>query len=274
MCDHCGCDDGKAAAYFAGGKAEHTHTRADGTAYTHAHPAAPGAGDAPGTHGHPHGPRGPTRTLTLEQKVLARNDAVAAANRAWLDERGIVALNLISAPGSGKTLLLERTLERLRDRVPCAVIAGDQQTDHDARRLLGKGAPVCQIETHAACHLDAGRIAEVLPTVAGAGAKLLFIENVGNMVCPAAFDLGEHFKVALLSVTEGEDKPEKYPVLFAEAAVAVLTKTDLVPHLEWDAAACRRSLQRVHPGIFLFELSARTGDGLDAWAGYLARLAG
>lgn len=210
--------------------------------------------------------------MTVEQKVLAFNDEVAGRNRDWLAARGVVALNLISSPGSGKTLLLEKTLEALQGELPCAVIAGDQQTDNDARRLAGKGAPVKQIETRNACHLDAERVAHVLKEVVADDTRLLFIENVGNLVCPAAFDLGESFKVALVSVTEGEDKPVKYPTLFSVADVAVVTKTDLVPHLETDMRALRRSIQHVHPGLFTFELSAKTGDGLAAWLDYLRRL--
>lgn len=210
----------------------------------------------------------------LEQRVLERNDRLAAENRAWLTRRGIVTLNLISSPGTGKTLLLERTIERLRGRVPCAVIAGDQHTDNDKRRLDKTGVPVVQIETHNSCHLDAERVAQVLPTVVQSDTRLLFIENVGNLVCPAAFDLGETFKIGLLSTTEGEDKPVKYPVLFTGCRVVVLTKIDLIPHLDWDLAKCRRYLQQINPGVYTFELSAKTGEGLDAWCGYLERVAG
>jgi hydrogenase nickel incorporation protein HypB len=208
----------------------------------------------------------------VEARVLARNDQRAAENRAWLAERRVVALNLISSPGTGKTFLLERTLERIRERVACAVITGDQHTDHDKRRLDRTGVPVEQIETLSACHLDAEKIASVLPRVVKPDTRLLFIENVGNLVCPAAFDLGETFKVALLSSTEGEDKPVKYPVLFTAAQVVVLTKLDLVPYLEWDIIKCRQFIQRVHPGVFVFELSAKSGDGMEAWCRYLERL--
>jgi hydrogenase nickel incorporation protein HypB len=209
----------------------------------------------------------------LQQKILSRNDEQAERNRAWLSEHGVVAVNLISSPGSGKTYLLERTLERLRGKVSCAVITGDQRTDNDARRLQGKGAPVRQIETINSCHLDAEQVGRLLPEVAGDGVKLLFIENVGNLVCPSAFDLGENFKIALLSTTEGEDKPVKYPTLFSNAPVAVLTKMDLVPHLDWNAAACRAALRQVRPGVFIFELSAKTGLGMEAWLDYLIKLA-
>jgi hydrogenase nickel incorporation protein HypB len=260
MCKDCGCGDG----HEHGHEFVHTH---DGS--THSHPHG---------HGHSHGPEhqqaegAATRTVSVRQKILSRNDEQAERNRAWLKARGVVAVNLISSPGSGKTYLLERTLEGLRGKVACAVITGDQRTDNDARRLQGKGAPVRQIETLNSCHLDAEQVGQLLPEVAGDGVKLLFIENVGNLVCPSAFDLGENFKIALLSTTEGEDKPVKYPTLFSAAPVAVLTKLDLVPHLDWNAAACRAALRQVRPGVFIFELSAKTGLGMDAWLDYLVKL--
>lgn len=251
MCDECGCGD-----------VDHTHT------HDHNH-------DHGHTHGHDHDhdhKHDETLVLSVREKVLARNEELAAGNRAWLAERGVTAVNLISAPGTGKTYLLERTLERLQGRVGCAVITGDQQTDNDARRLAGKGAPVRQIETQSACHLEAQRVGDLFEEVIQEDTKLLFIENVGNLVCPTAFDLGEHFKIALLSVTEGEDKPLKYPSLFSLAPVAVVTKTDLLPHLDFDMEACRDNLRRIHPGMFVFELSAKTGDGLDRWIEYLEKL--
>jgi hydrogenase nickel incorporation protein HypB len=236
MCETCGCE----------------------TANTHHHHH---------DHGHVH-----TKTLTLEQKVLAQNDALAEQNRAWLAERGVTAINLISAPGSGKTLLLEKTLERLNGKVKCAVITGDQQTDRDAQRLAGKGANIHQIETVSSCHLDAHQVAHALPKVVEEDTRLLFIENVGNMVCPTAFDLGEGFKLALLSTPEGEDKPIKYPVLFATAKAVILSKMDLADALDWDLSACRAYIQQVQPGAYTFELSAKTGDGMEAWIDYLERL--
>ena len=255
MCKECGCvDDDLDHA--------HDHNHGLGQPHHHDHHHDP-------SHSHDHGVNHPA---TLESNTLSRNDEAAARNRAWLAERGILAVNMISAPGSGKTLLLERTLERLRGRIPCAVITGDIQTDSDARRLQGKGALVRQLETHGTCHLDAERVGRLLPDVASDGAKLLFIENIGNLVCPAAYDLGENFKVALLSTAEGEDKPAKYPALFAAAPVVVLTKTDLIPHLDWNATRCLDSLRRIHPGVYVFELSAKTGQGMDLWIDYLAKL--
>ncbi len=256
MCKDCGCgqpiqDEG------------HWH---DGHFHRH------DQGVKPHEHDHIHDDSHAGRTLTIEKKILSHNDEIADKNRAWLAERGVTAINIISSPGSGKTYLLERTLERLRNRVKCAVITGDQQTDNDARRLSGKGAEVRQIETISACHLDAERVGKLLPEIVAKDVKLLFIENVGNLVCPAAFDLGENFKIALLSVTEGEDKPIKYPTLFSLAPVTILTKIDLIEHLDWDITKCRDYLRRVHPGVFLFELSAKTGQGMDAWIDYLQKL--
>ena len=259
MCDACGCGDVAVAPH-------HHHDDDQGHTHDHAHPH---------THPHDHDHEGDTRTLTLERKILSQNDERAAENRAWLAEHGITAINLISAPGTGKTYLLERTLERLAEAgIACAVITGDQKTDNDAKRLEGKGAPVLQIETISSCHLEAERVGEAMREVANPETKLLFVENVGNLVCPTAFDLGENFKIALLSVTEGEDKPAKYPSLFTQAPVTILTKTDLIPHLDWDLAKCRQILRQVHPGVFLFELSAKSGEGMDEWIGYLRRLVG
>ena len=261
MCKDCGCGTSLDRAH--GHSHDHPHES------LHAH-------DSHGSHSHDH-PHSATplerKTIALERKVLADNDAHAEANRSWLSAHGVTTINLISSPGAGKTYLLERTLERLRGEVSCAVITGDQCTDNDARRLMGKGAEVRQIETINACHLDAARVGELLPDVAGGGVKLLFIENIGNLVCPAAFDLGEHFKVALLSATEGEDKPVKYPTLFSMAPVVVLTKMDLVPHLDWDLAACRGYLRKIRPDAQVFELSAKTGQGMDLWIQYLKNLA-
>ena len=253
MCKECGC-----------GETGTTHTH-DGHTHTHAH----------GGHDHHHetDARG-SRTLAIEKKILSRNDEFASANRTWFADRGIVAINIISSPGAGKTLLLERTLERLQNKVGCAVIVGDVQTDNDARRLQGKGAEIRQIETHGACHLDAERVGKLLPEVVKKDTRLVFIENVGNLVCPAAFDLGENFKIALLSTTEGEDKPSKYPAIFSAAPVVVLTKMDLASHLDWSLESCRNHLRRTHPGVFIFELSAKTGAGMDPWIDYLSKLAG
>jgi hydrogenase nickel incorporation protein HypB len=266
MCQDCGCSVDPKVHSHGGHVHAHEHPRGQAHTHTHEHPHG---------HTHEHVALSPSerRTVEIQQKILSRNDGQAERNRAWLKEHGVVAVNLISSPGTGKTYLLERTLEGLRGKVSCAVITGDQRTDNDARRLQGKGAPVRQIETVNSCHLDAEQVGRLLPEVAGQGVKLLFIENVGNLVCPSAFDLGESFKIALLSTTEGEDKPVKYPTLFSSAPVAVLTKMDLVPHLDWSVAACRAALRQVRPGVFIFELSAKSGQGMEAWLDYLVKLA-
>jgi hydrogenase nickel incorporation protein HypB len=257
MCKTCGCDQAKRPDHH-----DHPHTHRHGPDGHHEHP-----------HDHPHDDhQRATRVVPVGERILAVNDADAGRNRRWLTERGIVALNLVSSPGTGKTRLLEKTLDMLRGTLQCAVITGDLRTDNDARRLMNRGAPVRQIQTNDACHLSAAQVGALLPEVASDGVRLLFIENVGNLVCPAAFDLGEHFKVALLSTTEGEDKPLKYPTVFSQAPVVVLTKMDLAPHIEWDGAACRANLRKVRPGVFVFEVSARTGAGMDAWIAYLRSL--
>ena len=247
MCKSCGCGQ------------KHSHHHHHGPSGSHDH-----------SHDHEHDEHG--RIINLEKKLLSHNEETAAANRAFFDRNGIVAVNIISSPGSGKTYLLEKTLEAFRGEIQCAVITGDLQTDNDAARLAGKGAPVKQIQTGSACHLDAAQIRESLDEVASSGTKILFIENVGNLVCPSAFNLGEHFKIALLSVTEGEDKPLKYPSLFVQAPVTVITKTDLVPHLDCSMKLLRENLQKVHPGVFAFELSAKTGEGMEPWLNYLRNL--
>lgn len=261
MCEDCGCEEGNKREWFG----QH------GEGHSHGHSHASGNADSTPS-GAPHkAPLGgdsdhqAARTIVLGQRVLARNDELAAQNRQWLQQRGVVALNIISSPGAGKTLLLERTLEALRGELPCAVITGDQQTDNDARRLRGKGAPVVQIETRSSCHLDAQQVGRRLAALLAEGERLLFIENVGNLVCPAAFDLGEQAKVALLSVTEGEEKPLKYPVLFHAARVCLVTKIDLLPHLDLDMGRMRANLLAVQPQLQIVELSAKTGEGMGSW---------
>ena len=211
------------------------------------------------------------KTVKVEQSVLKRNDEAAIENRAWLDARRVTAVNLISSPGTGKTTLLEKTLAALaRRNIGCGVIVGDVQTDLDAQRLSGKGAQVRQIETKNSCHLDALRVGQLLPEVVLEETRLLFIENVGNLICPASFNLGEDFKAALLSTTEGEEKPLKYPSIFSRAKVVILTKCDLIPHLDFDLVKCRENIAKAAPQAAVFELSAKTGEGLDKWVDYLA----
>ena len=259
MCDNCGC--GKAGDYSVhdGGHRDdwHAHHHEDGTTHwhSHAHAAAgdPGHASAAGT------------SLAVERPVLEVNDRLAEQNRGYLRAMGIVAVNLVSSPGSGKTTLLRRTLESLQDQLRAGVIVGDLETDADAEALRPAGAPVVQITTGTVCHLDARMVASGMERLPLHDMELLFIENVGNLVCPASFDLGESRRVVLLSATEGENKPLKYPPIFHRADLVLITKMDLASATGFDVAAARENVLRVHPGANLIELSARTGEGMDAW---------
>jgi len=246
MCTVCGCGD-----------ASHDH-------HDHEHP------HDHGSHHHSHiDGLAPGRMIQIERDILGHNDAHAADNRAWLAARGIFALNLVSSPGSGKTALLCRTIAAIGERYPVAVIEGDQQTSNDADRIRASGAPALQINTGKGCHLDAAMVGSALEQLKPADESVLFIENVGNLVCPAAFDLGEAYKVAILSVTEGEDKPLKYPDMFHAAGMMVLNKIDLLPYVDFDVDACIANARRVNPDIVVLQLSARTGEGMESWLAWL-----
>ena len=206
-----------------------------------------------------------TTALEVGDRILSANDCVAARLRQAYQQAGVLCLNFISSPGSGKTALLERTLATLRPGVRAGVLTGDIQTDNDARRLARAGVPVRQITTGGTCHLDAAMIAAALEDWRLDHLDVLFVENVGNLVCPASFDLGEHAKVVLLSVTEGEDKPEKYPGIYRRAELSLVTKMDLLPHVRFDLARCQRIVQRVHPGMRQILVSSETAEGFDEW---------
>ncbi|MGB5063043.1 MAG: hydrogenase nickel incorporation protein HypB [Candidatus Competibacter sp.] len=246
MCSTCGCGENELAIH----------------AHDHAH-------DPPHAHPHAHDPAPEARRITLEQDILAKNAEFAAVNRRLFAERGVFVLNLVSSPGSGKTTLLARTVQALRAEFPVAVIGGDQQTANDAERIRAAGAPAVQINTGKGCHLDAHGIGHALERLPLPEHGVLFIENVGNLVCPADFDLGEACKVVVLSVTEGEDKPLKYPNMFAASSLMLLNKTDLLPHLDFDVARCLDYARRVNPDIRILQLSARTGEGMEAWLDWL-----
>jgi len=236
-------------------------------------------------HGHGHeGPIGAThehdvsgaRAIKIEEDILAENNRYAAANRAVFAAHKILALNLVSSPGSGKTTLLTRTLQA--KKFAAAVIGGDQQTDIDAERIRAAGARAVQINTGRGCHLDAHMVGHALQDLKiGDGALdggVVFIENVGNLVCPAAFDLGEAAKVVLLSVTEGDDKPLKYPDMFRAAELLIVTKSDLMPYVPFDLARCVDYARQVHPNIEVLTLSATTGEGMSAWLGWIGKRLG
>ncbi|EMT6575889.1 MULTISPECIES: hydrogenase nickel incorporation protein HypB [Providencia] len=209
------------------------------------------------------------RMLQIEMDVLDKNNHLAEHNREDFNQKNILALNLVSSPGSGKTTLLTETLLRLRDKINCAVIEGDQQTTNDAQRIRETGVSAIQVNTGKGCHLDAQMVHDATARLDLADNSLLFIENVGNLVCPASFDLGERHKVAVLSVTEGEDKPLKYPHMFAAADIMLLNKIDLLPYLNFDVDACIANAKQVNPNIQVIQVSAIRGEGMDAWLAWL-----
>lgn len=258
MCAICGC-----------GSQAHGHDHAHGQGHGHDHPHdhhhehdhAHGHDHA---HSHEHEPvDSPGRRISFEQALLAKNQAVADENRRWLADRRVVALNLIGAPGAGKTALLERTIPAIAPSIPSAVLEGDQETELDALRIRALGAPVLQINTGSGCHLNADMIAPRLRELDPAPGSLLFIENVGNLVCPSLFDVGERAKVVVMSITEGEDKPLKYPHIFRASEAMVLNKVDLLPHLRFDLRRCLERVKQVNPAIRIFPVSAVDGGGME-----------
>jgi hydrogenase nickel incorporation protein HypB len=268
MCAVCGCGE-------ADGGPAHVHTRADGSTYAHAHDRTHGDAHAPhadygGGLAGVHVPgMSEARIVQVERDILSKNDAYAAENRKFFEENGIFALNLVSSPGSGKTSLLVLAINHLLGRLPIFVIEGDQQTSNDAERIRATGAPALQINTGKGCHLDAHMIAHAVETLGPVPGSALFIENVGNLVCPAAFDLGEAHKVVVFSVTEGEDKPLKYPDMFAAADLMLLNKSDLLPHLDFDVSTCIANALRVNPRLQTLLVSARTGEGMAAFYAWI-----
>lgn len=252
MCATCGCGN-DTAVRITTAPYEHDHD------HPHGHP-----------HDHDHDHDG-GRTITLEQRILAKNDDLAEKNRARLRERGIRVLNLMSSPGAGKTTLLSRTLRDLAPHRPLAVIEGDQETALDARRITDAGGSVVQINTGSGCHLDAEMLATALDRLDPPSGALVFVENVGNLVCPALFDLGEEARVVLTSVTEGTDKPLKYPQMFSVADLILLNKIDLAPYVDFDVAAFTRGLRTINPDAPILELSATAGTGTADWYDWLTR---
>ncbi len=207
--------------------------------------------------------------LTVERKVLEKNDIIAGTNRQLLKSRGIFTINLVSSPGSGKTSLVEKTIAACRETLTLAVIEGDVQTDLDARRVDALGVPVVQIVTHGACHLEAGLISDALQKIDLSGVQLMIIENVGNLVCPAGYDLGEDAKIAIVSVTEGDDKPLKYPAMFRKASVLIINKTDLLPYLTASVEELEKNALSINPALKIFRTSCTTGEGISEWCSWL-----
>ena len=209
--------------------------------------------------------------ITIERKVLEKNDELAGRNRALFAKHKTFVINLVSSPGSGKTSLLEKTLGSLNGKLKIAVIEGDVQTDLDAQRVARFGVPVAQIITNGGCHLEARLVADALEKIDLSGIELLVIENVGNLVCPSNYDLGEAMKVVVASTTEGDDKPLKYPGMFRNASVLIINKIDLLPHLDCDIAALKRSALQINPSLEVFETSCRTGAGIQEWCAWLVQ---
>lgn len=288
MCGICGCDAPQGAEHHhhhdhAHGHdhghhhhhhGEHEHVMPDGSVVRHAHHQHHDNGVETlnfAGKGVPVSDGG--RLVAVQRDIMEKNDGFAGFNRTVFEARGVLALNLISSPGSGKTTLLVETLKRINGSVSAMVIEGDQATDLDGARIRATGAPAVQVNTGKACHLDARMVGEAAARLNPQAGSILFIENVGNLVCPAGFDLGERSKIVLASVTEGEDKPLKYPDIFAASDLALITKTDLAGVLAFDTAALIANARRVNPAIEVIEVSARSGAGMDAWIGWLhARL--
>jgi hydrogenase nickel incorporation protein HypB len=261
MCATCGCGEGaEATVVTLDGGHDHHHDHDHDPGHAHDH-----------DHAHHHHP--PTSLVQLEERILAKNDALAAKNRAWFAGREILALNLVSAPGAGKTTLLERTIRDLKGELPLHVVEGDQATSNDGERIRAAGAPVVQLNTGTGCHLEADMIARALAELRPPIGAVVIIENVGNLVCPALFDLGERAKVVILSVTEGDDKPLKYPHMFRAADVLILNKIDLLPYVDFDVARAIEHARLVNPRITVLRLSARSGEGLDGWYDWIRRQA-
>ena len=260
MCGHCGCGDTATATIVGQPHDEHEHVHADGTRHSHSH-----------AHEHAHHHAGEATLIELQTRILAKNDSLAARNRAWFAGREILALNLVSSPGAGKTTLLERTIHDLRDQHSIGVLEGDQATTLDGDRIRATGAPVVQVNTGTGCHLEADMVARGLAELRPSPHSIVMIENVGNLVCPAMFDLGERAKVVILSVTEGEDKPLKYPHMFRAASLMLINKIDLLPHVEFDVDRVIANAARVNPDMSVLRLSARTGEGMSSWYDWLCR---
>lgn len=291
MCETCGCSDGAKATVInlaTGARTEiasdhqfaphhhhhhddHGHSHSHAHAHAHAHSHDGHGHDHGHHHGHHHDHHHHSHTVELGQAILQKNDELAARNRAWFAGREILALNMVSSPGAGKTTLLERTIRELAEKHRFHVIEGDQATLNDAERIQAAGAPAVQVNTGTGCHLEAEMIGRAVKELAPAFGSVLLIENVGNLVCPALFDLGERAKVAVVSVTEGEDKALKYPHMFQASSLVLVNKIDLLPHLTFDIDRCVENIRTVNPDAEVLLVSATNGEGMDRWYGWIER---
>jgi hydrogenase nickel incorporation protein HypB len=276
MCSTCECSDGAETrlTVFSG---DHNigHSHADDGHHhgdhhhDHSHEGHEHHHDHGEAHGHSHEEKPISRTLQLEQDILAKNNQLAEHNRGWLEGREIAAFNLMSSPGAGKTSLLERTIRELGTEIRICVVEGDQETTLDAQRIGATGCRAVQINTGSGCHLDAAMLSDALKRLKPPAGSVLMIENVGNLVCPALFDLGESAKVVIASVTEGEDKPLKYPYMFRLADLMLLNKIDLLPYVPFDVDRCIAYARQVNPALKVLQLSVLKGDGMEAWYSFL-----
>jgi hydrogenase nickel incorporation protein HypB len=291
MCANCGCQGGKATLldlqtgettmiaadhqHASGSHHSHDHDH-DHTGphdhvhhrHHHAHDSREHAADHHG-HGHTSEHRAALDTIDVESRILAKNDQLAAKNRAWFAGREILALNLVSSPGAGKTTLLERTIRDLSGELPLYVIEGDQATANDGERIRKAGASVVQVNTGTGCHLDAAMVTRALSTLKPGVRTVVLIENVGNLVCPALFDLGERAKAVIFPVTDGEDKPLKYPHIFRAAGLVILSKIDLLPNLDFAVAEAIDNVAKINPDAAILQVSARSGQGMTDWYDWL-----
>ncbi len=272
MCTVCGCGEGETR--IEGHTLSHKNELSHEQGKSHEHGSSPHNHDHKHSHYHDYGQSlahahapglSQSRMVQIETDILSKNNEYAAHNRRWFSEHKILTLNLVSSPGSGKTSLLTRTIDDLNKELTLAVVEGDQQTDNDAQRIRETGVKALQINTGKGCHLDAHMIGHAIDSLELEDKSILFIENVGNLVCPAAFDLGEAHKVAILSVTEGDDKPLKYPDMFHAADLLLLNKTDLLPYVNFDVEKCSDYARQMNPGIKVIKVSATTGEGMDTW---------
>ncbi|SFP01328.1 hydrogenase nickel incorporation protein HypB [Cohaesibacter marisflavi] len=278
MCGTCGCSDPNSAVSMIDPetgeasllRSDHDHHHHDHTHHHHHH--VHNAHGLSHHHDHDHSHEHSGRIISVEQAILMENDRLAQRNRGWFEGRGVLALNLVSSPGAGKTTLLEKTIEALSPTVELTVIEGDQMTTNDADRIRAAGASALQINTGAGCHLEADMIAAATKKLNPAPGSIVMIENVGNLVCPAMFDLGEHMKIAIVSTTEGDDKPVKYPYMFSASEVVIVNKIDLAPYVDFDEERISANIRQVNPQARIFMLSARTGEGMAEWIDFLKEL--
>ena len=273
MCATCGCESKDEISILMPGekvenKHHHGHSHHDHDHHHHEHDHGHSHSHS---HSHSHTSGAGSITVDLERDVLYKNNLMAERNRGFFEARSISALNLVSSPGSGKTTLLESTIKALKDTVPMYIIEGDQQTMNDANRIAAAGAPVVQVNTGKGCHLDSEMIHRSIGKLDPVEDSILFIENVGNLVCPSMFDLGETGRVVIMSITEGEDKPLKYPTMFETSQVCVINKIDLLPHLDFDLDKALEYAKKVNPTLEFFKLSATTGEGMDKWIEWIKR---